>query len=65
MTNPYQKKPELEPDSTVQDGRKERQCLMCRERFESAWAGERICPRCRTKSTWREGIRWPSGSGTF
>ena len=25
----------------------ERPCLRCPETFNSAWAGERICPRCR------------------
>ena len=34
---------------------KVRQCLMCREEFVSAWAGERLCRRCKAKSNWREG----------
>lgn len=32
-----------------------RLCLMCREAFESAWAGERICPRCKSQTRWRTG----------
>jgi hypothetical protein len=34
---------------------KERRCLMCRETFDSAWAGERICRRCRSSAAWRRG----------
>ena len=36
---------------------KERPCLKCREPFKSEWWGERVCPRCKTKSAWREGAR--------
>ncbi|WP_420349010.1 hypothetical protein [Pelagibius sp.] len=32
-----------------------RRCLMCRDRFESAWHGERICKRCKSTAAWREG----------
>jgi hypothetical protein len=32
-----------------------RNCLVCRTPFLSAWAGERICVRCKTTSTWRGG----------
>lgn len=34
---------------------KKRQCLMCHDTFPSKWAGERICPRCKGTTTWREG----------
>ena len=34
---------------------KTRLCLMCREPFESAWAGERVCKRCKSTAAWREG----------
>jgi len=34
---------------------KKRQCLMCRDKFTSAWSGERICKRCRSTAAWREG----------
>ena len=34
--------------------RKRRGCLCCAKAFDSAWAGERICPRCKGSATWRE-----------
>ncbi|MCE2510200.1 MAG: hypothetical protein J4G10_04400 [Alphaproteobacteria bacterium] len=34
---------------------KERTCLMCAESFESTWAGERICTRCKSRVGWRRG----------
>jgi hypothetical protein len=36
-------------------GARERRCLMCGERFQSEWAGERICKRCRQTAAWRQG----------
>ena len=35
--------------------RKARRCLMCHSEFDSAWAGERICRRCKSSSTWQTG----------
>lgn len=35
--------------------RLERNCLSCRTRFDSAWAGERICQRCKGTTAWRNG----------
>jgi hypothetical protein len=32
-----------------------RKCLICRSPFPSAWAGERVCRRCKSSSTWRSG----------
>jgi hypothetical protein len=32
-----------------------RKCLVCRSPFPSAWAGERVCRRCKTSSAWRSG----------
>jgi len=32
-----------------------RNCLICRAPFPSAWAGERICRRCKATSGWRSG----------
>jgi hypothetical protein len=32
-----------------------RRCLMCRDRFESSWPGERVCKRCKSTAAWREG----------
>ncbi|HMA15915.1 MAG: hypothetical protein ACM35H_11750 [Bacteroidota bacterium] len=34
---------------------KSRRCLMCRDRFESSWPGERVCKRCKSTAAWREG----------
>lgn len=36
--------------------RLERTCLSCRTTFDSAWAGERICVRCKGTSAWRIGV---------
>ena len=32
---------------------KTRNCLLCKSPFPSAWAGERVCRRCKSTSTWR------------
>ncbi len=32
---------------------KTRKCLICKTPFPSAWAGERVCRRCKATSTWR------------
>lgn len=32
---------------------KTRKCLLCREPFPSSWAGERVCKKCKSTSTWR------------
>jgi hypothetical protein len=32
---------------------KTRKCLICKTAFHSAWAGERVCRRCKSTSTWR------------
>ncbi len=32
---------------------KVRKCLMCRDTFESAWPGERVCPKCKQTNLWR------------
>ncbi len=39
------------PDGDIDP--KVRNCLACRRPFESAWAGERICPKCKSSSSWR------------
>ena len=33
-----------------------RQCLRCRSEFESSWAGERICTRCKSSNAWRSNV---------
>jgi hypothetical protein len=35
--------------------RLQRTCLNCQARFDSAWAGERICQRCKATTVWRSG----------
>ena len=30
-----------------------RKCLICRSPFPSAWAGERVCRRCKSTTAWR------------
>ena len=34
---------------------KTRKCLVCKAPFLSAWAGERVCRRCKATSAWRGG----------
>lgn len=44
---------------------KTRRCLRCEATFESRWAGERICGRCKGTAAWRQGMpasSHPSGS---
>ena len=38
---------EVPSDPPANDVPKLRQCLRCRVKFHSAWAGERICSRCK------------------
>lgn len=47
---------ELPDEWPSQDDPKARQCLRCRGTFESRWAGERICARCKGSNAWRSGI---------
>jgi hypothetical protein len=47
---------ELRDEQLKQDDPKVRQCLRCRGAFESQWAGERICARCKSSSAWRSGL---------
>jgi len=34
---------------------KRRTCLRCLTEFESEWAGERICTRCKGTAAWKAG----------
>lgn len=36
-----------------------RSCLRCQAPFESAWAGERVCRKCKTSRVWRDGVVEP------
>lgn len=42
-------------DADPQYERKNRRCMMCGEDFESDWAGERICRRCKSTEAYRRG----------
>jgi hypothetical protein len=33
--------------------RRVRACLKCNDKFESAWAGERVCRKCKGGSSWQ------------
>jgi hypothetical protein len=46
--------PDLGSDSNLEQ--KARKCLICRSPFPSAWAGERICRRCKSIAAWRSGV---------
>lgn len=37
------------------ENRRKRACLSCSTTFDSEWAGERVCPRCKGSSKWRNG----------
>ncbi len=41
---------------------KVRNCLACRRPFKSAWAGERICPKCKSLHSWRSGSAFQYGA---
>ena len=50
------KKPGNEEDVRRDDERKTRNCLVCKVEFLSAWAGERVCKKCKSRSDWRNGF---------
>lgn len=35
---------------------KNRRCLRCDAVFLSEWAGHRVCTRCKSSGTWRNGV---------
>ncbi|MEX2629310.1 MAG: hypothetical protein WD341_05165 [Tistlia sp.] len=39
-----------------------RACLRCGGMFPSAWAGERVCGRCKDSVAWRQGLPYRSSS---
>ena len=49
-------KEEAAGDLSARYTRKSRKCLMCKSAFSSEWSGERICPRCKGKNAWKNGI---------
>jgi hypothetical protein len=44
---------EAEREARRSAEQKVRKCLICRDTFPSAWAGERVCRKCKSTSTWR------------
>ena len=44
---------DLDPMLERIDIAKTRDCLMCRDPFESRWSGERVCRRCKGRDGWR------------
>lgn len=44
-----------ETELEVRNDAKTRQCLMCNQSFQSEWAGERVCRKCKSTETWRRG----------
>jgi predicted RNA-binding Zn-ribbon protein involved in translation (DUF1610 family) len=50
---------EVAQEEDAQADAKTRQCLVCRQQFPSEWAGERICPKCKSTAAWRSG--WLGG----
>lgn len=46
---------DIREDSAPSNREKLRRCLGCGEEFLSAWAGERICRKCRSSARWRQG----------
>ena len=44
------------PASGSTNERRTRVCLKCRKPFESEWAGERICRKCKSTAAWRNGF---------
>ncbi len=44
---------EAEREARRSAEQKVRKCLLCRDPFPSAWAGERVCRKCKSTSTWR------------
>ena len=43
------------PEAGTEETQQTRTCLTCGRSFTSEWAGERICRRCKSSSTWRQG----------
>ena len=44
---------EAEREARRSAEQKIRKCLLCRDPFPSSWAGERVCRKCKSTSTWR------------
>lgn len=47
--NKNQDRPENAPGAQTRT----RRCLMCGQSFQSEWAGERVCKKCKSTTAWR------------
>lgn len=47
-------------DQTTEPVTRSRNCLRCETSFQSEWAGERICHRCKSTAAWRAGTPVPA-----
>ena len=52
---PVRDRDDAEQEAMRASEEKARKCLVCKSTFPSAWAGERICRRCKATSAWRGG----------
>jgi hypothetical protein len=46
----------IEGTRRASDVPRARRCLRCGSSFESEWSGERICRRCKSTTSWRNGL---------
>lgn len=47
---------DMQPGRLPGDVPKVRACLRCKAEFRSEWTGERICRRCKSSTSWRNGL---------
>ena len=52
-TNAPSEKGQIPAKASEWDVPKTRACLKCETQFESLWSGQRFCPNCKSKSSWR------------
>jgi hypothetical protein len=52
--------PDMSRDRLRGDAPRVRACLRCKAEFRSEWSGERICRRCKSSTSWRNGLPLPS-----
>ena len=54
-TRPYYQAPPSLPPEKKKDTSKIRNCLSCLKSFQSEWAGDRVCGRCKRMRVWKSG----------
>lgn len=42
-------------EASQRHSQKPRRCLRCQAEFDSVWAGDRICGKCKQTAAWRSG----------